>query len=351
MESQRTEISSLGEFGLIDRISAQFNNEQKSTLKGIGDDAAVLKNGQEITLVSTDMLIEGIHFDLTYVPLMHLGYKSVVVNLSDIYAMNGMPTHITISVALSNRFPVEAVDEFYKGVAIACKKYNVDMVGGDTSSSLKGFIISVTALGKAVTEEHISYRNGARVGDLVCVSGDLGGAFLGLQLLEREKQVFKEDPNIKPDFEGQTYLLQRQLRPEARKDIIELFNELLIVPTSMIDISDGLSSEILHLCKQSNTGCLIKEENIPIHESTYNKALDFNIDPMTCVLNGGEDYELLFTIRPEDETKLTNEHDISVIGEITEAGTGRRLMTKGGNYHNITAQGWNQFDQNNTNPN
>jgi thiamine-monophosphate kinase len=337
-----TEVSALGEFGLIQRLTQRFSTQGDSTIKGVGDDAAVLNAGKQKVVVSTDLLVEGIHFDMMYTPLKHLGYKAVVVNLSDIYAMNARPKHITVSLAISSRFTVEALEEIYEGVLHACKVYNVDLVGGDTTSSLKGLIISVTAVGYA-NEEKLVYRNGAKVGDLIAVTGDLGAAYLGLQLLEREKRIFLEDQNITPDLESEKYLVGRQLKPEARKDIIDFFEEMNLQPTSMIDVSDGISSDILHICSQSKVGCEIYEDEIPIVEETAERALTFNLDPTTCAMNGGEDYELLFTIDEADETKLTDVPGISIIGKIVEKEDGCLLVTKGGNRVAITAQGWNHF--------
>lgn len=337
---KRTEISALGEFGLIKVLTAPFIPKNKNTLKGVGDDAAVIScDNDHCMLVSTDMLVEGIHFDLIYTPLKHLGYKSVVVNLSDIYAMNATPQQITISLAVSNRFSVEALEEIYEGVRHACKVYEVDLVGGDTTSSMKGLIISVTAIGEA-RKEDIVYRHGAKVGDLICISGDLGAAYLGLQILEREKRVFLEHPNVQPDLENQKYLIGRQLKPEARKDIIQALKTCGVKPTAMIDVSDGLSSDILHLCTQSEVGCLIEEGELPIMNDTFQKALDFHIDPTTCALNGGEDYELLFTIKEEDKAKIDQMNDVSIIGRITPAAEGYKLKTRRGNLHELKAQGW-----------
>lgn len=335
----RTELSSLGEFGLIKHLTqfVQINNE--STIKGIGDDAAVIDFKNKLTVVTTDMLVEGVHFDLMYVPLKHLGYKSVVVNLSDVFAMNAVPRQITVAIALSNRFSVEAVEELYAGMLTACKKYNVDLVGGDTTTSQSGLVISITAIGEAKKEELI-YRNGAKDGDLLCVSGDLGAAYIGLQLLEREKKIFLENPKIQPDLDGNDYILQRQLKPEARKDIPVLLQKLEVKPTSMIDISDGLASEILHLCNQSEVGCNLYEDKIPIDPSAYNMAREFNLDPTVCALSGGEDYELLFTIDQADYPKIKANPDISVIGHMTAKKEGTNLITKSGTSHPLTAQGW-----------
>jgi thiamine-monophosphate kinase len=343
---KRTDIGQLGEFGLIDHITSRFNFHQKSTHKGVGDDAAVIDLGNnQALLVSTDMLIEGIHFDLIYTPLKHLGYKSVVVNLSDIYAMNGTPTQITASIAISNRFSLEAVEELYEGIKAACDSYGVDLVGGDTSSTNKGMMLSITALGTGKLSELV-YRNGAQIGDVICVSGSLGSAYLGLQLLEREKQLFLNDPKMQPDLEGQDYVVGRQLKPEARRDIIHLLNENQIKPTSMIDVSDGVASEIFHICQQSKVGAFIEEEGVPINQQAQLLAIKFNLDPITCALNGGEDYELLFTINPKDLEKIRFLPDIFMIGEIVPLNDGIKLHTKGGNIHNIKAQGWQHFQPN-----
>jgi len=336
----RTELSQLGEFGLIEHLTKHIELNHPSTVKGVGDDAAVIDNGKFQTLVTTDMLVEGVHFDLTYVPLKHLGYKCVTVNLSDIYAMNATANQIVVSLAISSRFSLEAVEELYAGMLLACKKYNIDLVGGDTTSSLSGLVISITAIGTA-KKENIVYRNGAKEKNLLCVSGDLGGAYMGLQILEREKSVFKENPNLQPDLGGKDYILERQLKPEARKDIIELLKNLEIKPTSMIDISDGLSSEILHLCSQSNVGVELYEEKIPIDPLTYETAREFNLDPTLCALSGGEDYELLFTIEMNDYDKIKNLPDFIVIGHITNVEKGRNMVSKSGSVHEIKAQGWN----------
>ncbi|MBN8677689.1 MAG: thiamine-phosphate kinase [Chitinophagales bacterium] len=339
---ERTDVNTLGEFGLIDHLTRDFPLQQASSIKGVGDDAAVIDNGNLCTVVSTDMLVEGIHFDLAYTPLKHLGFKSVVVNLSDIYAMNAFPKQIVVSIALSNRFSVEALDELYEGIRAACKAYEVDLVGGDTTSSPKGLTISITAIGQG-EKELLVYRNGARPGDLICISGELGGAYLGLQLLEREKRLWLENPNMQPDLENQQYAVGRQLKPEARKDVIEAFRKIGLKPTSMIDISDGLASEIFHICKQSQVGALLEESGVPINHEAQLLALKFKLDPITCALNGGEDYELLFTIRPEDVDKVKFLPDIYIAGEILEAKDGIKLNTKGGNLHDLKAQGWVHF--------
>ena len=339
---QRTDVNTLGEFGLIEYLTRDFPLRQPSTIKGIGDDAAVIENGALCTVVSTDLLVEGIHFDLAYVPLKHLGYKAVVVNLSDIYAMNALPKQITVSIAISNRFSVEALDELYEGIRAACEAYGVDLVGGDTASSPRGLTISVTAIGQC-PKGQVVYRNGAQVGDLMCITGDLGAAYLGLQLLEREKRIFEENPGVQPDLENQKYVINRQLKPEARRDMIETFRKVGLQPTAMIDISDGLASEIFHLCKQSKVGALLEESGVPIHPEAQLLALQFKLDPITCALNGGEDYELLFTIRPEDADKIKFLPDIYIAGEILEAQEGIKLNTKGGNLHDLKAQGWVHF--------
>nr|WP_242689302.1 thiamine-phosphate kinase [Pedobacter sp. SYSU D00535] len=332
----------MGEFGLIDHLTKNIELRNPSTNKGAGDDAAVLDFSGKKMLVSTDLLLEGIHFDLAYTPLRHLGYKAVQVNLSDIYAMNGTATQITVSLGLSSKFPLEAIEELYEGILIACKKYNIDLVGGDTSSSKQGLVISVTSIGYADVEE-ICYRNTAGEGDLICVSGDLGAAYIGLQLLEREKRIFLENPNIQPDLEGKDYIVERQLKPEARKDIIEILRDLGVKPTSMIDVSDGLSSEVIHICTQSEKGCNLYEDKIPIDPMTYETARDFNLDPTICALSGGEDYELLFTIKQSDYEKIKFSPDISVIGHITEKSAGMNIVSKSGNVHPLKAQGWNSF--------
>jgi thiamine-monophosphate kinase len=341
-QPKRTEINELGEFRLIDHLTGQAQLQNASSIRGVGDDAAVIDNTGQLTVVSTDMLVEGIHFDLMYMPLKHLGYKSVVVNLSDIYAMNAQPKQITVSLALSNRFSVEALEELYAGIYAACERYGVDLVGGDTSASNKGLIISVTAIGQGESDKLV-YRNGARVGDLVCISGDVGAAYLGLQLLEREKQIYLSSPNVQPDLEEQTYLIGRQLKPEARRDIIDMFAKNALVPTAMIDISDGLASDLFHICKQSGVGAYLEESGIPIHPDAQLMALKFQLDPVTCALNGGEDYELLFTIAPQDVDKIRFLPDIYIAGEIVEAKDGIKLHTKGGNIHELQAQGWTHF--------
>ncbi len=341
-QNERTEISEFGEFGLIEHLTKNNEITQAGTLLSVGDDAAVIDQFGKQMVVSTDLLIEGIHFDLMYTPLKHLGYKAVAVNLSDIYAMFATPTHITMSIGISNKFSVEALEEFYEGVYAACQNYNVDLIGGDTSSCQKGFIISVTAIGEVAPNKYVT-RSGAKVNDLICVSGNLGAAYLGLQLLEREKKIFLENPGIQPDLEEQSYLIRRILKPEPRAEIVEWLQENNITPTSMIDISDGLSSELLHICKSSDVGCVLYEGQIPFHPDTEKMALEFLLDRTSCALSGGEDYELLFTIKQEDyELMKTNAH-ISVIGYITEKEKGTYMLSKGGNNHKLIAQGWNAF--------
>lgn len=342
MENSRTEIASLGEFGLIDHLTRNIELTNVSSVVGVGDDGAVIDHFGKQTVISTDMLVEGVHFDLMYTPLRHLGYKSVVVNLSDIYAMNAIPTQITMNIAFSNRFSLEALDEFYEGVYAACEAYQVDLVGGDTCSSQKGFIISVTAIGEVTPGGYVK-RNTAKKGDLICCSGDLGAAYIGLLFLEREKKIFLENPQVQPDLENEQYVIRRLLKPEARKDIIEFFEKSLLMPSAMMDISDGLSSEVLHICKQSNLGAVIYEDKLPIADEMRNAAYKFEIDPTACALSGGEDYELIFTIAQADYEKLVLNEQISVIGYMTDVEEGTHIITKGGNKHALTAQGWNAF--------
>lgn len=342
--STRTEISSLGEFGLIEHLTRNIELQNASSVLGVGDDAAVIDHFGKQTVISTDLLLEGVHFDLAYTPLKHLGYKSIIVNLSDIYAMNAIPTQVVLSLGISNRFSVEALDEFYEGVYAACAKYGVDLVGGDTTSSQKGFIVSVTAIGEVAPGRFVQ-RSTARKGDLLCVSGDLGAAYLGLLFLEREKKIFLESPGVQPDLEGESYVIGRLLKPEARKDIVEFFATQELMPSAMMDISDGLSSEILHICRDSQLGCVLYEEKIPIHEDMKKAAFKFEIDPTACALSGGEDYELLFTIAQSDYDKLVLNEQISVVGYMTEPGEGAHIITKGGGRHAITAQGWNHLKQ------
>lgn len=338
---ERTEIASLGEFGLIDHLTRNNETKNASTILSVGDDGAVMDHFGRQTVVSTDLLIEGIHFDLGYTPLKHLGYKSVVVNLSDIYAMNAVPTQIVLSIGISNKFSVEALDEFYNGVYAACEHYGVDLVGGDTTTSQKGFVISVTAIGELAPDTFVK-RSGAKVNDLICVSGDLGAAFLGLTLLEREKKIFAET-GAQPDLEGQAYIVGRLLKPEARKDVIEYFAEHKIMPTSMMDISDGLSSELLHICKQSQVGCVLYEDKLPLNEDAKAFAYKLELDPTACALSGGEDYELLFTVAQADFEKINANNGLSIIGYITEAAEGKNIITRGGNKHPLVAQGWNHL--------
>lgn len=338
---QRTSIENLGEFGLIDHITKNVMLTQESTVKGIGDDAAVISH-KESTVVSTDMLVEGIHFDLSYVPLKHLGYKAVMVNLSDLYAMNAVPTQITVSIAMSNRFPVEAIEELYDGIKLACKIYKIDLVGGDTTASQSGLIISITAVGEQKADD-IVYRFGAGDSDLLVVSGDVGAAYMGLQILEREKAVYKANPNNQPDVEAYSYLLERQLKPEARKDIPKLLEELEVKPTSMIDLSDGLSSEIIHLCKNSGIGMKVYEEKIPLDPTVIAACEEFNLDSTTVALSGGEDYELLFTVKQEDFPKIKANPSLSIIGHALPEGEGIHLITRSGEQIPVKAMGWNSF--------
>ena len=341
-DKQLTPLEQMGEFGLIKHLTKDFKLNQETTKLGIGDDAAVLDFKDKKTIVSTDLLIEGVHFDLAYMPLKHLGYKAVVVNLSDIYAMNAVATQITVSIAISNRFPLEALEEFYAGVAMACKVYNVDLIGGDTTSSTKGMLISVTAIGIA-EEEKLTYRSGAQPNDLLVVSGDIGGAYFGLQVLEREKEVFKVNPNNQPDLEPYSYIIERQLKPEARKDIVTILDKLEVKPTAMIDISDGLSSEILHLCNSSNVGCNLFEEKIPLDPTVINAAEEFSIDSTMVALSGGEDYELLFTIAQADYDNIKGNPNLTVIGHMTDADQGAHLVTRGNEKIQLKAKGWNSF--------
>jgi len=339
-ETTRTEISELGEFGLIDALTKNISIKNKSTVKGVGDDTAVIeKNDEKYTLITTDLLIEGVHFDMIYTPLKHLGYKAAIVNFSDIVAMNGNPQQLIIGLSASNRFSVEALEEIYSGVYLACEKYGVDLVGGDTTSSPSSLFLSLTAIGE-IKKEKIAYRSTAKSGDLICVSGDLGGAYMGLLILEREKKVFQDNPEIQPDLDGNDYLIGRQLKPEARLDIINKLEKEKIIPTSMIDISDGLASEILHICKNSNLGCALYEEKLPIDVTTAGAANEFGLDPTTAAMNGGEDYELLFTISQSDYEKIKNIKDISIIGHIVEKSEGSNLISTSGHIVEIKAQGW-----------
>ena len=338
--TQKTSLAELGEFGLIKHITKYFKVANASTVKAIGDDAAVLDASEKQTLVSTDLLIEGVHFDLSYMPLKHLGYKAVMVNLSDVFAMNGTAAQITVSIAVSNRFPLEAIEELYAGIQLACETYKVDLIGGDTTSSNKGILISVTAIGKANKEE-VVYRDGAKETDLIVVTGDLGAAYLGLQVLEREKQVFKVDPKNQPDLDNYTYLIERQLKPEARKDIVGLLKELDVKPTSMIDISDGLSSELFHICTQSKVGCKVYEEKLPLDPEVISACEEFELDSTMVALSGGEDYELLFTIPIADFDKIKGNPNFSIIGHVTSENQGLNLVTRANQEIELKAQGWN----------
>lgn len=339
-------IDELGEFGLIERLTKDIKLINSSSKLGIGDDAALIKyDNKQLTVVSTDLLAEGVHFDMVYMPLKHLGYKSVVVNLSDIYSMNAHPRQITVSIAISSRFSAGAVEEIYKGIRLAAESYGVDIIGGDTTSSLTGLTISITAIGE-VSEEKVVKRSGAGDNDLIVVSGDLGGAYTGLTILQREKEVWKENPKIQPDLEGKDYIIGRQLKPEARKDIIQLLDQMQLIPTSMIDISDGLASELMHLCKASDTGCNLYEEKIPIDPETYKTARDFNLDPTICAMNGGEDYELLFTIKQEDYDKIKGNPHMTVIGHMTDKSMGTNFVSSGGSVIPLKAQGWDGLKKN-----
>ncbi len=345
MSDKRTEIDQLGEFGLIDHLTNNVKKHHDSTLKGIGDDAAVLSlSEEEVQLVSTDTMIEGVHFNLMYTPLKHLGYKLVASNVSDICAMNGVAKQITVSLAVSNRFPIEALEELYDGIKAACNMYQVDLIGGDTTSSLSGLMLSATVIGRA-PKSSVVYRNGAKEHDLIVVSGDLGGAYMGLQVLEREKEVYNANPNIQPDLDGHDYIMERQLKPEARVDVVNFLKELEVQPTSMMDISDGLASELMHICTQSKVGCRIYDEKIPIDGKTSMTAIDFNLDPITCALNGGEDYELLFTVAQEDFDKIKGNPHMSIIGHVTDRSEGLYYVDKNGSMVELQAQGWDHFDK------
>jgi len=338
--TQKTSLAELGEFGLINHITKYFKVENSSTIKAVGDDAAVLEASEKQTLVTTDLLIEGVHFDLSYMPLKHLGYKAVMVNLSDVYAMNGVAEQITVSIAVSNRFPLEAIEELYAGIQLACETYKVDLVGGDTTSSTKGILISVTAIGKA-NKEDVVYRNTAKETDLIVVTGDLGAAYLGLQVLEREKQVFKVDPNNQPDLDNYTYLIERQLKPEARNDVAGFLKELSVKPTAMIDISDGLSSELFHICTQSKVGCKIYEDKLPLDPQVISTCEEFELDSTMVALSGGEDYELLFTVPIADFDNIKGNPNFSIIGHVTAENQGLNLITRAGQEIELKAQGWN----------
>lgn len=344
MENKRLEISQIGEFGLIERIRGKFPLSHPQSVTGIGDDAAAISSGDELTLIASDMLVEGIHFDLTYMPIAHLGYKAVAVNVSDIAAMNGKASQILVNIALSNRFSVEAVDALYDGIRAACSNYKIDLVGGDTTSSTSGLIISITAIG-SVAKNKVAYRSGAKENDIICVTGDLGAAFTGLQVLEREKQVFLANPEMQPGLEKYDYIVGRQLKPEARTEIIYDLEEAGVVPTSMIDVSDGLASELLHISKESKVGVRIYEEKIPIDQLAYETAVEFKLDPVTCALNGGEDYELLFTINKSDQDKIKNHPDIHMIGYVHPRSDQNVMVTKSGNVIPLKAQGWDHFNQ------
>ena len=341
---ERTSLAELGEFGLINHLTKHFKMYHSSTVKGVGDDAAVINTSGKETVITTDLLVEGVHFDLSYMPLKHLGYKAVMVNLSDVYAMNANAEQITVSIAVSNRFPLEAIEELYAGIQLACDTYKVDLVGGDTTSSTKGILISVTAIG-AANKEDIVYRDGAKPTDLIVVSGDLGGAYLGLQVLEREKQVFQVNPQNQPDLDKYTHIIERQLKPEARKDIPKLLEELEVKPTSMIDISDGLSSEIMHICTQSKTGCKIYEDKLPLDPQVISTSEEFNMDSTMIALSGGEDYELLFTVSIDDYDKIKGNPNLTVIGHITEKNEGINLVTRANQEIELKAQGWNSFNK------
>jgi len=342
MSTERTDISSLGEFGLIHHLTKNNETKLSSTILSVGDDAAVIDHYGKQTVISSDLLVEGVHFDLTYTPLKHLGYKAVVVNISDIIAMNATPTQILLNISISNRFSLEALEEFYEGVYIACEKYNVDLVGGDTASSPKGLTISITAIGEVVENQHVT-RSGAQVGDLICVTGDLGAAYLGLQLLEREKKIFLEHPGVQPDLENRAYCIGRILRPEARLDIIDWLAANEIKPNAMMDISDGLSSELIHICTQSKVGCELFEDKIPFHDEMREVAYEFEIDPTACALSGGEDYELVFTVPQDQYDKIRFSEQISVVGYVVSEEEGMHINTRKGSKHKITAQGWNAF--------
>lgn len=341
-KEQRTELSELGEFGLIDTLTKHIKLKHKSSIKGVGDDAAVIDTKEKVSLMTTDLLVEGVHFDMTYTPLKHLGYKAAIVNFSDIYAMNGQPKQMTIGISASNRFSVEALEEIYAGIYLACDKYDVDVVGGDTTTSPSGLFIAITVIGEANKDE-VTYRNTAKAKDLLCVSGDIAGAYLGLLLLEREKAVFKADPNMQPDFKGYDYVLERQLKPEARKDVIEKLKELKLKPTSMIDISDGLASEILHICSKSEVGCHVYEEKFPLDVVTVNAAEELNVEPTIAALSGGEDYELLFTIDQTDFDKIKDLQEITVIGHITDKSEGAYMISRSGTAIELNAQGWDSM--------
>lgn len=342
-EKSAKSLTELGEFGLIKHLTNNIQPNDASTLLGIGDDAAVFDHGNKVSVVSTDMLVEGVHFDMMFTPLKHLGYKAVVVNLSDIYAMNAQPRQITVSMAISSKYSLEALEEIYKGIKLAASTYDVDIVGGDTTSSTTGLIISITAIGEASKKELV-YRSGAKENDLLVVSGDMGGAYMGLNVLQREKEVWKVNPNMQPDLDGHDYILERQLKPEARKDVVQFLSELKVQPTSMIDISDGLASEIYHICTASEVGCSLYEDKIPIDPTTHKTAREFNLDPTICALSGGEDYELLFTVSQTDYDKIKGNPHWTVIGHIADKNAGVNLITAGGSISPLKAQGWDSFN-------
>lgn len=341
-EEKNIDLKDLGEFGLIERLTKKIKLFNDNTLLGPGDDAAIINSSKEI-LVSSDMLVEGIHFDMAFTPLKHLGYKSVIVNISDIYAMNGIPKQITVGLAISSKYTLEAIEEFYDGILLACEKYKIDVIGGDITSCINGLTISITAIGEAMKNEIVK-RSGAKENDLLITTGDLGGAYMGLNLLQREKEVWKSNPNMQPELDNFNYILERQLKPEARRDVIEFLKKCDVIPTSMIDISDGLASEVFHICKSSNVGCQLYEEKIPIDPQTYQTSMDFNINPTVSALNGGEDYELLFTINQKDYEKIKNDPNLTVIGHITKKSQGINLIGNGDTSTPLQAQGWNHFN-------
>ena len=341
-EEKNIDLKDLGEFGLIERLTKKIKLFNDNTLLGPGDDAAIINSSKEI-LVSSDMLVEGIHFDMAFTPLKHLGYKSVIVNISDIYAMNGIPKQITVGLAISSKYTLEAIEEFYDGILLACEKYKIDVIGGDITSCINGLTISITAIGEAMKKEIVK-RSGAKENDLLITTGDLGGAYMGLNVLQREKEVWKSNPNMQPELDNFNYILERQLKPEARRDVIEFLKKCDVIPTSMIDISDGLASEVFHICKSSNVGCQLYEEKIPIDPQTYQTSMDFNINPTVSALNGGEDYELLFTINQKDYEKIKNDPNLTVIGHITKKSQGINLIGNGDTSTALQAQGWNHFN-------
>ena len=341
-EEKNIDLKDLGEFGLIERLTKKIKLFNDNTLLGPGDDAAIINSSKEI-LVSSDMLVEGIHFDMAFTPLKHLGYKSVIVNISDIYAMNGIPKQITVGLAISSKYTLEAIEEFYDGILLACEKYKIDVIGGDITSCINGLTISITAIGEAMKNEIVK-RSGAKENDLLITTGDLGGAYMGLNVLQREKEVWKSNPNMQPELDNFNYILERQLKPEARRDVIEFLKKCDVIPTSMIDISDGLASEVFHVCTSSNVGCQLYEEKIPIDPQTYKTSMDFNINPTVSALNGGEDYELLFTINQKDYEKIKNDPNLTVIGHITKKSQGINLIGNGDTSTPLQAQGWNHFN-------